>query len=52
MKKITLEIDEETLRKARAYAAKRDTTVTALVRDFLTDLTRKKTLREQLYRMG
>ena len=52
MKKITLEIDEETLRKAREYAAKRHTTVDALVQDFLIDLTREKTLREQLYRMG
>ena len=35
MKKITLSIDEEVLKAARAYAAAHETTVTALVREFL-----------------
>ena len=38
MKNITLAIDEEVLRAARRYAANHDTTVNALVRDYLTSL--------------
>ncbi|HEX9753034.1 MAG TPA: DUF6364 family protein, partial [Methyloceanibacter sp.] len=38
MKNITLAIDEEVLRAARRYAANHDTTVNALVREFLGDL--------------
>jgi len=38
MKNITLSIDENVLSEVRRYAAKRDTTVNALVRDFLTRL--------------
>jgi hypothetical protein len=38
MKNITLAIDEELLRGARRYAAERDTTVNALVREYLTGL--------------
>jgi hypothetical protein len=38
MKNVTLAIDEEVLRAARRYAANRDTTVNALVRDYLTSL--------------
>ena len=38
MKNITLAMDEKVLREARRYAAKHDTTVNALVRDFLTRL--------------
>ena len=38
MKNITLAIDEEVLRGVRRYAAKHDTTVNALVRDYLTRL--------------
>lgn len=52
MKKIVISMDEETLRKAQAFAAERNTTLDALVRDFLADLTRQKPLREQIYRMG
>lgn len=40
MKNITLAIDEEILRAARRYAANHDTTVNALVREFLSDLVR------------
>jgi hypothetical protein len=43
MKNITLTIDEETLKAARIYAAEHDTTVSALVRDFLSSLRRAKT---------
>jgi hypothetical protein len=38
MKNITLAIDEDVLRAARRYAAQHDTTVNALVRDYLTRL--------------
>ena len=38
MKNITLSIDENVLSEVRRYAARRDTTVNALVRDFLTRL--------------
>lgn len=38
MKNITLAVDEEVLRAARRYAANHDTTVNALVRDYLTSL--------------
>ena len=38
MKNITLSIDENVLSEVRRYAASRDTTVNALVRDFLTRL--------------
>jgi hypothetical protein len=40
MKNITLAIDEEVLRGARRYAAEHDTTVNALVREYLTGLGR------------
>ncbi|MGH9896342.1 MAG: DUF6364 family protein [bacterium] len=38
MKNITLAVDEEVLRAARRYAAQHDTTVNALVREYLTRL--------------
>jgi hypothetical protein len=38
MKNITLAIDEKVLREIRRYAAEHDTTVNALVRDYLTGL--------------
>lgn len=40
MKNITLSIDDDLYRAARIAAAERDTTVSALVRDFLQRLTR------------
>ena len=40
MKNITLAINEEILRAARRYAANHDTTVNALVRDYLTETRR------------
>ncbi len=45
MKNITVSVDEETYRRARMKAAERDTSVSALVRQFLTDLRRKKATR-------
>ena len=39
MKNITITVDLRLYRRARIYAAERDTTVTALIRDFLTTLT-------------
>jgi hypothetical protein len=38
MKNITLAIDEKILKEARAYAARRGTTVNAIVRDHLAQL--------------
>jgi hypothetical protein len=38
MKNITLAIEEDVLRGARRYAAEHDTTVNALVREYLTRL--------------
>jgi plasmid stability protein len=38
MKNITVSLDDETYRRARIKAAERDTSVSALVRTFLTEL--------------
>lgn|SRR5581483_2323861 len=38
MRNITLSVDDEVLRDARKYAAERETTVNALVRDYLSRL--------------
>jgi hypothetical protein len=38
MKNITLAVEDEVLREVRRYAAKHDTTVNALVREYLTRL--------------
>jgi plasmid stability protein len=42
MKNITLSIDEDVLRAARIYAAEHDTTVNALVRDFLAQFDKER----------
>jgi hypothetical protein len=42
MKNITLSIDEDVLRAARIYAAEHDTTVNALVRDFLAQFGKQR----------
>ena len=61
MKNVTLTVDEETLKAARIYAAEHDTTVSALVRDFLASLRRTKTastaaerakVREELFKLS
>ena len=38
MRNITVSLDDETYRRARLKAAERDTSVSALVREFLVDL--------------
>ena len=38
MKNVTVTLDDELYRKTRIFAAEADTSVTALVRDFLTSL--------------
>jgi hypothetical protein len=52
MKNITLSVDEGVLRAARRYATERNSTVNALVRDFLTDIARRedraRTARERI----
>ena len=39
MKNITVSVDDESYRRARIVAARRGTSVSALVREFLVDLT-------------
>lgn len=53
MKNITLSIDEGTLREARKYAAERNTTVNAMVREFLTDVAgREARVKEAVKRLA
>jgi hypothetical protein len=56
MKNITLSINDGVLREVRKYAAERETTVNALVRDYLTRLAQQKSesarAREELARMS
>jgi hypothetical protein len=56
VKNITLAVNDETLREVRRIAASRDTTVNALVREFLEQLasndTRRKELRRRLARFA
>jgi hypothetical protein len=40
MKKITVSVEDETYRSAKEWAAKRETSVSALVREYLTNLTK------------
>ena len=42
MKNITLSVDEDVLRAVRQYAAARDSSVNALVREFLAGIARRK----------
>ena len=42
MKNITLSIDEVTLREARKYAAERNTTVNAMVREYLSSIAKRE----------
>lgn len=48
MKNITVTVDDDTYRLARIKAAERDTSVSALVKQFLADLARDKGTFEQL----
>ncbi|NJM34038.1 MAG: hypothetical protein HC850_04235 [Rhodomicrobium sp.] len=56
MKNITLAVNEEVLAAVRKYAAARDTTVNALVRDYLTRLAtfedRAAKARQELVRLS
>jgi len=56
MKNITLSVEEEVLREARKYAAARETTVNALVRDYLSRLIAQERdgakVREELARLS
>ncbi len=50
MKNITVSLDDDTYRRARMVAAQRDTSVSALVRRFLTDLASNESEVERLKR--
>ena len=50
MKNITVSLDDETYRRARVIAAERDTSVSALVKRFLVELTARETEFERLRR--
>jgi len=48
MKNVTVSLDDETYRRARMAAAERDTSLSALVKRFLTDLGSGETEAERL----
>jgi hypothetical protein len=50
VKNITVSLDDETYRRARMKAAERDTSVSALVRRFLTELAAGESEAERLKR--
>jgi hypothetical protein len=50
VKNITVAVDDETYRRARIKAAERDTSVSALVTRFLTELAARETDAERLKR--
>ena len=50
MKNLTVSLDDETYRRARMIAAQRDTSVSALVKRFLIELTSGETEFERLKR--
>jgi hypothetical protein len=50
MKTITVTVDDETYRRARITAAERDTSVSALVKAFLTELVANESDAERLKR--
>ena len=50
MKNITVSLDDETYRRARMIAAQRDTSVSALVKGFLVELTSGESKTERLKR--
>jgi plasmid stability protein len=50
MKNLTVSLDEEVYRRARIRAAERDTSVSALVRDFLVELAAHESEAERLKR--
>ena len=44
MPNLTLSVDEETIKKVRKIAIEKDTTLTAMVRDFLTSVAQRNDL--------
>jgi hypothetical protein len=50
MKNITVSVDDEIYRRARIKAAERDTSLSALVKQFLIDLAKDESERERLKR--
>ncbi len=50
MKNLTMRVDEGVLAKAREVAAEQSTSVNALVRDFLEDLTRRESRKQSARR--
>lgn len=50
MKNVTVSLDDETYRRGRLRAAEMDTTLSALVRDFINTLGARETERERLKR--
>ena len=50
MKNITVSLDDDTYRRARTIAAQRDTSVSALVKQFLLDLASSESEGERLKR--
>jgi plasmid stability protein len=50
MKNITVSVDDDTYRRARIKAAERDTSVSALVREYLASLAREESDFERLKR--
>lgn len=50
MKNITVSVDDDTYRRARMKAAEQDTSVSALVRQFLSDIATIETEAERLRR--
>ena len=50
MKNITVSLDDETYRRARVIAAERDTSVSALVKQFLVELAKGESETERLKR--
>ena len=51
MKNITVTVDDETYRRARIKAAEKDTSVSALVRQFLTEVAADESRDERLRRL-
>jgi hypothetical protein len=47
MPNITLKVDEETIKKIRKVAIEKDTTLTAMVRDFLTSVSQRNDLKKK-----
>ena len=52
MKNITVSVDDDTYRRARVRAAEADTSVSALVRKFLSDLAGGETRDERFQRLS